>query len=192
MTPSKLFIPRGYAAILGGICTLIGTSTNLVVNALMLDARRGDPSMPVMTMFTITAVGVPVAVAGLAYLAIAAPRLLPDRRPAAADAEEQREYTIEMQVDPKGSLVGRTIEDAGLRRLSGMFLASIERDEETIVAVGPEQRLHAGDRLVFVGVVDSVADLRKIRGLSPATDQVTKMDSARHERWLVEAVMSPS
>src|SRR5437867_12916591 len=84
MTPSKLFIPLSYAAILGGICTLIGTSTNLVVNALMIDARRGDPTMPVMTMFTITAVGVPVSVAGLVYLVIAAPRLLPDRRPAAA------------------------------------------------------------------------------------------------------------
>src|SRR5262249_23595494 len=138
ITPSKLFIPLSYAAILGGLCTLIGTSTNLVVNALMLDARRGDPSMPVMTMFTITAVGVPVAIAGIVYLAIAAPRLLPDRRPLAADAEAQREYTIEMQVDPRGGLVGRTIEDAGLRRLTGMFLASIERDGETIVAVGPE------------------------------------------------------
>ena len=61
---SKPFIPLSYAAMVGGICILIGTSTNLVVNALMIDARRGDPAMPVMTMFTITAVGVPVAVAG--------------------------------------------------------------------------------------------------------------------------------
>src|SRR5262249_51072286 len=144
ITPSKVFIPLSYATILGGVCTLIGTSTNLVVNALMIDARRSDPSMPVMSMFTITAVGVPVAVAGLAYLVILAPRLLPDRRPPTASADERRAYTVEMQVQPKSALIGRTIEEAGLRHLSGTFLTAIERDEETIVAVGPEQRLRAG------------------------------------------------
>jgi di/tricarboxylate transporter len=151
ITPSKLFIPLSYAAILGGVCTLIGTSTNLVVNALMIDARRVDPAMPVMTMFTITAVGLPVAIAGVIYLAMAAPRLLPDRRLAHATVDERREYTVEMQVET-GGLSGRTIEEAGLRHLSGMFLSAIERDQETIVAVGPEQRLRVGDRLVFVGV----------------------------------------
>ncbi len=189
---SKLFIPLSYAAILGGVCTLIGTSTNLVVNALMIDAQRSDPAMPVMTMFTISPVGIPVALVGLVYLVIAAPRLLPDRRAPATSMEERREYTVEMYVEPKGPLPGRSIEDAGLRRLPGMFLSAIERDTETIVAVGPEQRLLAGDRLVFVGVVESVADLQRIRGLSPATDQVAKMNSARHERCLVEAVVSPS
>jgi len=192
VTPAKLYLPLSYAAILGGLCTLIGTSTNLVVNALMMDARRADPAMPVMTMFTITMVGVPVAIAGLAYLAVAAPRLLPDRRPPAERVDDRREYTVEMQVLDRGELVGQTIEDAGLRHLSGMFLAAIERGEESLVAVGPEQRLRAGDRLIFVGVVESVADLQRIRGLAPATDQVAKMKSARHERCLVEAVVSPA
>src|SRR5262245_28900643 len=192
ITPSKLFIPLSYAAILGGVCTLIGTSTNLVVNALMIDAQRSDPAMPVMTMFTISAVGVPVAIAGLVYLVIAAPRLLPDRRDPAVTLENRREYTVEMHVEPNGPIPGRTIEEAGLRHLPGMFLSAIERDAETIVAVGPEQRLQAGDRLVFVGIVESVADLQRIRGLSPATDQVAKMNSAPHERCLVEAVVSPS
>jgi len=192
ITPSKLLIPLSYAAILGGVCTLIGTSTNLVVNALMIDAQRGDPAMPAMTMFTISAVGVPVAIVGLGYLVVAAPRLLPDRRDPAVTLENRREYTVEMHVEANGPIPGRTIEEAGLRHLPGMFLAAIERDAETIVAVGPEQRLHAGDRLVFVGIVESVADLQRIRGLSPATDQVAKMNSARHERCLVEAVVSPS
>jgi len=192
IAPSKLFIPLSYAAILGGVCTLIGTSTNLVVNALMIDAQRTDPAMPVMTMFTISAVGVPVALAGLMYLVVAAPRLLPDRRAPADSVNDRREYTVEMFVEPNGGLAGRSIEDAGLRRLPGMFLSAIERTEETIVAVGPEQRLRGGDVLVFVGVVESVADLQRIRGLSPATDQVMKMNSARHERCLVEAVVGPS
>jgi len=145
-----------------------------------------------MTMFTISAVGVPVAIAGLVYLVIAAPRLLPDRRDHAVTMENRREYTVEMHVEPNGPIPGRTIEEAGLRHLPGMFLSGIERDAETIVAVGPEQRLYSGDRLVFVGIVESVADLQRIRGLSPATDQVAKMSSARHERCLVEAVVSPS
>jgi di/tricarboxylate transporter len=192
VAPSKLFIPLSYAAILGGICTLIGTSTNLVVNALMIDAQRTDPAMPVMTMFTISKVGIPVALAGLVYIVVAAPRLLPDRRAPADSVDDRRAYTVEMFVEPNGGLAGRSIEDAGLRRLPGMFLSAIERAEETIVAVGPEQRLRGGDILVFVGVVESVADLQRVRGLSPATDQVTKMSSARHERCLVEAVVGPS
>src|SRR5262245_18053952 len=192
ITPSKLFIPLSYAAILGGVCTLIGTSTNLVVNALMIDAQRSDPAMPVMTMFTISAVGVPVAIAGLVYLVIAAPRLLPDVRDARVTRRSRRRNTVGIHVDPNGPIPGRTIEESGLRHLPGMFLSAIERDAETIVAVGPEQRLQAGDRLVFVGIVESVADLQRIRGLSPATDQVAKMNSAPHERCLVEAVVSPS
>ena len=70
-----------------------------------------------------------------------------------------------MLVDPAGPLVGKTIEQAGLRQLPNTFLAEIERDGEIIPAVGPEEKLHANDRLVFVGVVGAVVDLQKIRGL---------------------------
>jgi di/tricarboxylate transporter len=190
ISPSKLFIPLSYVAILGGVCTLIGTSTNLVVHALMVNARRTDPHMPLMTMFTLTPVGVPCAIVGLAYIVIASRWLLPARKTFRAEVADARQYTVEMQVMPGSQVEGLTIELAGLRHLPGTDLSAIERDGETLVAVGPEQVLRAGDRLVFVGVVDSVVDLQRIRGLVPATDQVFKLTASHIDRLLVEAVVS--
>jgi di/tricarboxylate transporter len=190
LSPSKLFIPVSYAAVLGGMLTLIGTSTNLVVQALLIEAHKTDPSIPVMGMFTITVVGLPIAIVGLIYLRYAAPRLLPDRKPFLDDLSDPRQYTLEMEVQAGGAIDGVTIEDAGLRRLPAMYLASIDRQGEILVAVGPTQVLHGGDRLVFVGIVDSIVDLKRVRGLVPATDQVYKLNSHHHDRCLVEAVVS--
>ena len=159
LSASKLLIPMSYAAILGGTCTLIGTSTNLVVNGLLVTETNHAP----LGMFDIAWVGLPCLVAGLAYLLIFSRWLLPARKPAISIADDPREYTVEMIVDAKGPLVGQTIEQAGLRHLPGMYLIEIERGGEAIVAVGPTVTLHADDRLVFAGVVESVVDLQKIR-----------------------------
>jgi di/tricarboxylate transporter len=190
LSPSKLFIPLSYAAVLGGLCTLIGTSTNLVVQALMLEAQRTDPTMPVMGMWTITAVGLPCAIAGLAFLLIASRRLLPERKSASAALADPREYTVEMLVEPNSPIDGQTIERAGLRHLPGMYLSGIERNGEQMPAVEPDQVLRGNDQLIFVGVVDSVVDLHKTRGLVPATRQVFKLNNPRHTRVLVETVVS--
>jgi di/tricarboxylate transporter len=190
ISPSKLFIPLSFAAVLGGLMTLIGTSTTLVVQSLLIQAQRTDASVPLMGMFTISAVGVPIAAVGLLYLLVVAPRLLPDRRPFLDEVADPRQYTVEMLVQPGGAADGLSIEDAGLRRLPGMYLASIERDGEPLVAVGSRQVLRGGDRLVFVGIVDSVVDLKRIRGLAPATTQIYKLNTHHHDRCLVEAVVS--
>jgi di/tricarboxylate transporter len=190
LSPSKLFIPLSYAAVLGGVCTLIGTSTNLVVQALMIEAQRTDPRMPTMGMWTISVVGVPCAIAGLVYMLIASRRLLPERKSVSAGLADPRQYTVEMMVEPKSAIDGQTIERAGLRHLPGMYLSAIERGGETIVAVGPEQVLRGNDQLIFVGVVDSVVDLHRMRGLIPATRQVFKLNEPRENRLLVEAVVS--
>ena len=192
LSPSKLFIPLSYAAVLGGTCTLIGTSTNLVVQGLMIEAQKTDPAMPTMGMWTIAAVGVPSAIAGLLFLLAFSRRLLPDRKSASASLSDPREYTLEMVVEPNGAVDGISIERAGLRHLPGMYLARIERNGEPIVAVGPEQVLHGNDQLVFVGVVDSVVDLHRMRGLTPAPAQVYKLNDPRDARCLVEAVVSPA
>jgi di/tricarboxylate transporter len=86
--------------------------------------------------------------------------------------------------------VGRTIEEAGLRHLPGAFLAEIERRNSVLLAVAPTERLQVGDRLVFVGVVDSVVDLVKLKDLVPAPEQLDKLDTPRPERKLLEAVVS--
>lgn len=196
---SKVMIPLSYAAILGGTCTLIGTSTNLVVNGmLMQEWRAGGGSYAGLAipnglgMFDITWVGLPAAVVGLAFIIVAGRWLLPERLPPISSVADPREYTVEMLVQPGSPLVGKSIEQAGLRHLPGVYLAEINRDGVVLPAVGPEEVLRANDRLVFVGVVDSVVDLQKTRGLVPATDQVFKLDSPRSQRCLIEAVASDS
>ena len=190
LNPSKLFIPLSYAAVLGGLCSLIGTSTTMIVQSMMIAARASDPSMPVMGLFTISPVGIPAALVGLAFILVASPKLLADRRTPRASLADARSYTAEMVVLPRSPIAGRTIEDAGLRHLPGLYLAGLERQGEAVPAVGPEQRLHAEDRLVFVGLVDSIVDLQRMKGLAPATDQVFKINGYRHDRCHVEAVVS--
>jgi di/tricarboxylate transporter len=190
VSPSKLFLPLSYASILGGMCTLIGTSTNLVVQALLVETRKTDPSVPLMGMFTLTPVGLPVALAGLLFVFVASRWLLPERRAFRADVADPREYTVEMVVEARSAIDGRTIEEAGLRHLPGMFLSSIERGDETMIAVGPDEKLRANDRLVFVGVVESIVDLQRVRGLVPAARDVTDLTSSRLTRQLFEAVVS--
>jgi len=192
ISPTKLYLPLSYAAVLGGVCTLIGTSTNLVVQALLVESRKTDPSVPLLSMFTLTPVGVPIAAVGLVFIIVASRWLLPERRTFLAQLSDVREYTVEMLVQPGSPLVGQTIEVAGLRRLPRLFLTAVEREGEATVAVGPDFVLHANDLLVFAGVVDSIVDLQKIRGLVPATDQVQKLTASRLNRLLVETVVSDS
>ncbi len=190
ISPSKVFIPLSYAAILGGVCTLIGTSTNLVVQGMMIAAQKTDPTMPRMGFWTIGAVGLPCAIAGALFIVLTSRWLLKDRKPPGIQHADPREYTIEMMVQPASTVDGQTIEQAGLRHLPGCYLMEVQRSGESIVAVGPQQVLRGHDRLIFVGIVDSVVDLQKIRGLVPATEQLFKLSDPRHQRVLLEAVVS--
>lgn len=187
LSVSKLLMPMNDAVVLGGLCTLIGTSTNVVVSGLF-NAKTGLS----LGMFDITWLGVPLLAVGFIYLLAASKSrwLLKDRRPAMSAGDDPREYSLEMLVEPGSPLVGRTIEQAGLRGLHGLFLMEIDRGGHVRAAVEPTERLEPGDRLVFVGVVDSVVELQKIRGLRPATDQVFQLDGPRSERTLIEAVVS--
>jgi len=169
LSVSRLLMPMNDAVVLGGLCTLVGTSTNVIVSGLV-SHETGQP----LAMFDITWLGVPLLAIGSVYILSASRFLLKDRRPAMSESDDPRQYTLEMVVE-EGPLVGRTIEAAGLRGLAGMFLMEIDRDGHVIAAVAPTERLQEGDRLVFVGDVDSIVDLQKIRGLRPATDQVFKL-----------------
>lgn len=186
---SKLMLPLSYAAILGGTCTLIGTSTNLIVDGLLISSMGES-----LNIFTPAWVGVPIAVAGTAYLLLFGRKLLPDRISGFRNFENTREYTIEMIVDAGSTnvLAGKTIEEAGLRHLPGLYLVEIVREDRIKPAVSPDERLLKGDRLIFTGKVESIVDLQQIAGLSPATDQVFKLDAPRRERVLAEAVVSQS
>ncbi|WP_136247846.1 SLC13 family permease [Halomonas borealis] len=182
----RLLMPLSFASILGGTITLMGTSTNLVVHGLMIERY---PSLS-MGLFDIAWVGVPVAVIGLAYLLLIGRRLLPPRTGAGEVFENPREFTIEMEVDPEGPLVDRSVEEAGLRHLQELFLVEIERDGNVVSVVGPGERLKGGDRLVFAGTTDGAVELQQIRGLMPSHPAESSLQKDFKERRLVEAVVS--
>lgn len=186
LPPSKLLLPLSYAAILGGTCTLIGTSTNLVVDGL-LQSEQGVS----LHMFELAWVGVPLLVIAGGFIYWLADRLLPNRQGALEQLEQAREYSVEVLVTPGGPLVGKTIRDAGLRSLTHGYLADIERDGRLMTAVPPETQLQANDVLVFIGAPECARELRRINGLQPAGGDVHKLDIANHRRCLVEAVIGP-
>lgn len=189
LSPSRLFIPLSYAAILGGCCTLVGTSTNLVVQGLMHKAASKDPNFPVFSFWTLTPVGLSVATAGFLFFFFFGRRLLPDRGAVLTESADPRQYTVEMMVEPGSAIDGKTIEEAGLRHLPGAYLIEIDRDGQVLAAPEPDRRLLGNDRLVFAGVVESVKDLQRTRGLVVATDQIFKLNDPKSKRCLVEAVV---
>jgi di/tricarboxylate transporter len=193
LSVSHLLLPLSYAAILGGMCTLIGTSTTLVVNGELIkeQARLGEPGRGI-SLFEIAWVGVPAMLAGLAYLVACGRWLIPDRKPAMEQLDDPREYTLEMIVQRNSPLVGKTIEAAGLRHLPGTYLMEIEREGHVIAAVASSERLQGDDRLVFCGIVESVVDLQKLPGLVPAVEKRFRLDDPNSERRLIEAVVSDS
>lgn len=183
---SHLLMPMSFAAILGGSCTLIGTSTNLIVNGWLID----ETDHAGLGMFDIAKAALPIAIAGIGFVLLASRWLLRARRPVLQVSDDAREYVVEMVIDENSALAGKTIEDAGLRGLSGLFLIEIERDGEIMPAVSGSIKLLKHDRLMFAGIVDSVVELQRFEGLRPATNQIFKLDDSRHNRIMVEAVVS--
>jgi di/tricarboxylate transporter len=158
---SRLLMPLSFAAILGGMVTVVGTSTHIVVSGL-LESVGLEP----FGFFEVSRLGLPIAVVGLVVLVALAPVLLPERRSARRDIDDSREYTVEMVVDPGGPIDGLTVEQASLRHLAGVFLIQIERDGDVVGAVGPTDVLLGGDVLRFVGNARKAADLHDRRGLT--------------------------
>ena len=186
--PSKLMIPLSYTAILGGTLTLVGTSTNLVING-QYQALTGEAGF---SLFSITAVGIPVALAGMAFIWLFLPRWLPDRSEKQAFGN-LREFTLEVTVDPSGPLVGKTVQGANLRQLERVYLVEVERQGTILTAVSSEEVLHGGDRLVFAGDTQAISDLLRIHGIVASSEEgeISSLNKDRAERCLVEAVVSP-
>lgn len=185
---SQLMIPLSYAAIVGGTCTLVGTSTNLVVNGMMIEAIPGQA----LGMFDIAWVGLPCVVLVTAFTIITSRYLLPTSNGKAERFGDTRQYIVEMLVEPGSPMIGQSIEQAGLRQLPAMFLIEIVRDERLMTVVSPKEILMAGDRLIFAGDVRSVVDLKNFHGLRLAEDQAFKLDANNLSRCLVEVVISPN
>ena len=183
---SPYLMPMSYAAVFGGVVTVIGTSTNLVVSDLLV--AQGEQPLGV---FEITGVGLPIATIGIAVLVLTAPRLLRHRRPTIESdpATAVQPYTIALAVEPDGPLVGRTIEAAGLRHLRGVFLAGVER-AGTVVPARPGTVLGSGDVCYFAGDVVDVVDLLEVNGLVSAEHAHLVGAGDRPDAGLFEAVVS--
>ena len=211
ISPSRMLLPLSYLTILGGVCSLIGTSTTLVAQGKLREVRdqhrqqfasvAGDSphresefleQLRPLGMFEIGWVGLPCALVGGAFLLTVGRKLLPRREDFIEQmGEHRREYLVEMLVRNDCPLIGQTVEQAGLRNLPGLFLIEIDRQGELITPVTPQDVLRADDRMVFAGVVSTIVDLEKIPGLVPAADMNYEFHpQVRQSRELTEVVLS--
>jgi di/tricarboxylate transporter len=182
---SKTLIPLSYAAIAGGLVTLVGTSTNIVVSGLVQ-----SHGLPALGMFDFTWVGVPVVIGVVLFFGLFGSRLLPDRRgPQGVDASAQGEYFFELTVGQGSPLAGKTVEEAGLRALGNAYLVRIRRHGHGEEA-RPEATLVEGDVLSFTGSRQALEALMETAGLE--TRRPLEDDDALRRAPLFEAVVAPS
>ena len=185
LPPSRLLLPLSYATILGGTCTLIGTSTNLVVNGLML-----EHGMAGFGLFDISGLGLALFSGGALFMVLFGQRLLPLRQALSQQLDNCREYRVEMTVPEGSALQNKSIQQSGLRALAHGRLTEILRDNHTWMVPAPEMMLRPGDRLAFVGAPECVRELQCIRGVRPAHD-TRQLGLASHRLQLVEVVIGP-
>ncbi|SQD79778.1 SLC13 family permease [Moritella yayanosii] len=162
INPGKLLLPLSYAAILGGTLTLIGTSTNLIVNSMLL--ARGKQGFAFFDFFL---VGIVVLTACLIVIAFTI-RFLPR---SLLEESKIREYFVEAEVKTTSSLCGKSVEENGLRNLESLFLVEIIRQGRLITPVTPDEIIQRKDKLIFSGDVSKVKVLRQFDGLTMFAEQ---------------------
>lgn len=155
VSPSKLLIPLSFAAIIGGMITVIGTSTNLVLNGLILAKHAPTPGI-----LDYLLPGLLVSVGGIIFLYYFGYRLLPNRMDLINSVSgKPREYLVEVRIVPNSEIIGKSILDANLRNLSGIYLFEIIRNKKSIRPVEPHEKIQEGDALVFAGDTQNVIEL---------------------------------
>jgi len=163
---SKFLIPLSYAAILGGTCTLIGTSTNLVVHGMLL-----DHGLDGFSFFELTKISLPLTVILLFGLSLVSYFVLPSKKDPIVDlGDHTREFVVEMSVSADYPGLNQTVDDAKLRHLQGLFLFQIIRDGEIIAPVAPDEIILEKDRLFFTGLPETIYELQKMHGLYAVRD----------------------
>jgi di/tricarboxylate transporter len=189
LAPSKLLIPLSYAAVLGGACTLIGTSTNLVVNGILI-----SKNLPSFSMFELAWLGVPTTIVGAIYLALCGKHLLPTREMLTSilTDEERREYITEAFVQPNSPAIGKTLVEAGLTRGRGIRVIEIVRNGVALYIEPEKIRLNAGDRIILACRPQGIAATRGVVGIDLISELKLGLEQiAAHEGSLVEAVVNP-
>ncbi len=185
---SKILIPLSFASILGGVCTLIGTSTNIIVIGL-LEASSGSARL---NLFSPAIVGIPIIIFGIIYFALIGHKLLPERRIVSdeSDFSDSRQYAVSMKIESGSVLSGKTILASGLLKLNYSLLSEIKSAGKIISSIRSNRKLKDEDVLVFIGQPEAVTELSQIPGLIPIDDQLSKMETPRSSRALVEAILA--
>lgn len=178
VSPQQLLVPLSYASILGGTCTLIGTSTNLVIVDLLKDRYPDDTSLHI-GLFDLGEYGVPIAIVGITYIIVASPFLLPGgRREGNADIlADSEQVLLGARLNPWSPAAGRSVKRSGLRDTGGIFLVSVQRAITGNIhrAVGQDFVLNVGDILYFTGLVESFGDFCEEHGLEVITNESTNL-----------------
>lgn len=162
INPGKLLLPLSYAAILGGTLTLVGTSTNLIVNSMLIE--QGGESLK---FFDFTLIGLTAMAGCLVVLFLRIPAL----PKTSSDSKADKHYFVEAKVISDSKLIGRSIEDNGLRSMDSLFLVEIIRRDHLISPVSPEEYIQPGDILIFTGDVSKVFILQQFDGLKLFAEQ---------------------
>ena len=186
LPPSKFLIPLSYATIFGGMCTLIGTSTNLVVHGLML-----ENGMEGISMFELAKVGLPVGIVGFIYMLVLGNRLLPRGRITINNNHKDfREYHFEFVIPENSSFVGQKIFNGDLSKIKDITVIGIHRNGNIINTVKGEYIIEANDQLVVEGKSDSLDTLVNQSGIIFKPLEEAKTNIRREDRRQVEAVLS--
>ena len=194
LSKAKLYIPLSFASILGGMCTLIGTATNLIIAGLVIDTIRngtgGAAELREITMFDPSWVAVPAMILGVILLMVTSKWLLSDAGKGQAAVVSIRRYGSEFTISGTSSLKGQTLAAAGFAEPVGFELLQLIRADGASAALEPGTRLESGDVLVISSDLDTLARLWTMNGLSPL-HTMKPMKTQRHDHQLVEVVVSP-
>lgn len=169
ISPSKMLIPLSYSTIMGGMLTVIGTSTNVLASGLSKQLGYGE-----FGLFQFTGLGVVIFVLGMTYLALVAPRLLPARRASSDDFISGdyalKEYVSEVVITPGSSLVGQTLRSTGIQRKFDVDILEIIRNGSHFAQPLADKPLMAGDILLVRGGKDDLLNIREEKGLEILPD----------------------
>lgn len=185
VSPSKLLLPLSYAATLGGMCTLLGNSSNLVIAGLYLNKTGHSLNMfePLLPGLAITTAGV--------ILVMLMKRLIPSRETPEQSFETTSDYTVELLVPTDNPAVGNTVEEAGLMNVKGGSLVEIVRfDKEIICPVPKDEWILGGDRLIYAGHINDILELKRSHGLAAADHHVWSINDIDTKRKMRTAYVS--
>lgn len=177
IAPSRLLMPLSYAASLGGMCTLLGNSSNLVIAGLYLKetGKPLDVFEPLVPGLILTVIGV--------SMVVLLQRFIPSRETAEQSFETTSDYTVELLVPTDNPAVGETVANAGLYNVKGGSLVEIVRfDREIIMPVPEDEWILGGDRLIYAGQINEILELKRTHGLAAADHHVWSINDIDTKR----------